>query len=452
MCDNNLVEGVDFNWTTTRTTFSVQWGLYCSKEAINTQISSVLYIGMFFGMVCSTAIFDQIGRKRGAFIGAVISMCSVGASAGAPNYTVLIICRIIAGFGQVIQFTGHICWILEFSPSSLRNLTTGLMLLSWSASYFLLIALSYIVHDWQYIYIGITATSATNLLPLIILPESPRFHLVRGMDKEAKKTLESLSRITGNYISMDKINLIHTARPQNFFGQIRDFKIYPTMLKETLINMFSWFFISVITHSYHYSWNKIGSNIYASYAFAAMGEVIVFLTTVPICNFLGRKNTAIFFLTFTVLGNLVAMINVKIYQEWTLEFIGSIVASMSITSVFSMMYLMTIERTPTSHSGMVLSLGSSMARLGAVAGPQLILLYEVITSRGLLAIYAGMALLSLSGILMLPDTTGKSIPEIPTAREAGKIGCCHDTINEKEEEENDTIYENPGATTNTVKT
>ena len=205
-------------------------------------------------------------------------------------------------------------------------------------------------------------------------------------------------------------------------------------------------------HSYQFSWSKIGSNIYVSYAFAAMGEVIVFLTTVPICNFLGRKNTMVYLLTSTIICNLVAMINVKIYKEWNLEFTGSILASMSINAAFSMMYLITIERTPTSHSGLVISLGNAMSRLGGIAGPQLILLYNVTTSRGPLAIYAGMALLSLSGILMLPDTTGKSIPEIPTAREAGKIGCCHDTIKEIEEEENDTIYENPGATTNTVKT
>ena len=448
MCDNNLVEGVDFNWTTTRTTFSVQWGLYCSKEAINTQISSVYFIGSLVGMLSLTAIYDQIGRKRGAWIGAVISMCSIGVSAVAPNYKVMILSRIITGFGQIIQSIGYFFWVLEFSPKSLRNFSTEMLLLSWSGSYFLLIALSYISHDWQYIYIGIAAINAISLLPLIILPDSPRFHLIRGMDKEAKKTLELLSRIAGNYISMDNITLIPTARPQNFFGQIKDFKIYPTMLKETLITMFTWFLISAVAHSYHFSWSKIGSNIYASYALAAMGETIILLSTVPICKLLGRKKTAIFYLTCTIVCNLVAMINVKIYKEWTLEFVASVVGSMSINGVYNMMYLMTIERAPSSHCGMILSLASAMARAGCFLGPQVNLLYGITTRRVPLGMYAGMALVSIFGILMLPNTTGMSIPETPTATQAGinSIINVDSKIKEEVGQEKGEIYKNPWAT------
>ena len=444
MCDNNLIIGDDFNWTATRKTYSMEWGLYCSNEVKNTMITSMFLVGCFIGMLASTAIYDTIGRKNGAIVGALIATVSVFMSALAPDYEVMLISRIAAGFGVAIQFTGFFCWVLEFCPESLRNLAVLFIMLGWAFSYLILIAISYFVHEWRHIYFSLAGMSAITLVPLVTLPESPRFHLVQGKDQEAKKTLELLANVAGSNISMEKIDLIYTIKTHSILEQIKDFKAYPIMLKETLVTMFTWCFMSLVMYGYHFSWGKLSNNIYIAYAAAASSEVIVPLATVPIVDYLGRKYAVIFFLISTITCNLVAMINYQFDENWSVELLASLIGSMAISGAFNLMYLMTIERAPTSHCGMIVSLGNGMARAGAIFSPQINLIYGITSRRVPLAIYAGIALLSLIGISMLSDTTGLSIPETPAQMrtQTNIVGIGDANTDKEKSAEKIIIYEN----------
>ena len=443
LCNNDLQEGTDFLWTSQHTTFAQQWGLFCENEAKLTLISSIYFIGSFLGMLTSTGIFDRFGRKRGALFGAVISFVSVGLSTIAPNYEVLLLLRLLAGYSQIVSYTGTYCWIMELTPKSYRNLVSGTVRLNFSVSYFTLIGIAYWLDNWRYMYAACTVINAICILPLIVLPESPRFHLIRGMEKEAKSTLQSFSRITeskSGQFDLSKINLVYEIRVQNFFQQVKDFKDYPIMLKETLIAMYSWFMLACVSYGYSFGWSKIGHNIYTSCTFDAIGQSIVFVSAVPICTVLGRKNTILFFLLGSMTCNLIAMINYRISEQWTVELIASMVGAMSTNGAFLMMYLFIIERAPTSHSGMIFSLGSGSARLGSFLSPQVNLLYGVTNRRVPLGLYAGLAFLSLLGICAMPDTTGKNIPETPADIERTKRG---DATGNDKAEINGTVIENP---------
>ena len=66
ICDNDLVAKIDFDWTTTKTTFTTDWDIYCKDEAKLSTMSGVYYGGAILGLLCSTGLFDRIGRKKGA--------------------------------------------------------------------------------------------------------------------------------------------------------------------------------------------------------------------------------------------------------------------------------------------------------------------------------------------------------------------------------------------------
>lgn len=445
MCDNDLKAKTDFNWTSSRTTYSTDWGFYCGQETKSSLVSSVYYIGCVAGMLSSTAIFDQVGRKRGALIGGVITAVSVVVTVFAPNFEVLLIFRIITGFGQIIHYIGSYCWVLELTPKSFRNLVSATWRLNWTASHFLLIGLSYLLLNWRHIFIAVAVISIVALVPLLVLPESPRFQLIRGMEKEAKKTLQSLSSISGNRISLDKINLIYEVRVQNYMEQVKDYMIYPTLRRDTILVVFSWFMIAIVTCGYVYTWAKIGDDIYTSYSIAVLGEAIAFIGSVPICNLFGRKRTMLFFIAGTIASNFVAMIDLKLSDSWSLEHIASVVGFMFTSSAFMLMYLIIIERFPTSHSGMVFSLANVGARSGCFLGPQVNLLYGVTSRRVPQALYAGVGALAFVGMAFIPDTTGKPIPQIPGDMEVNGCGKVRDGEKGMEETNNtDMVYKNPG--------
>ena len=416
ICDNDLVAGTDFKWTTRKTTFSTEWNIYCKDEAKLSAISSVYFVGAILGLLCSTAVFDRLGRKRGAVIGCGVAALATAASSAAPNYEVMLVLRVMSGFGLLINYTGTYCWIIEFVPTHFRDLVTGCFNLGWTFSSLILVLLGYLIDKWQYLYLAISGVSFLSLIMFFItpLPESPRFHLVRGMESEAKGTLVTVSKISGVHLNYDTLKLIYEDRVQNYWVQIKDFKKYPTMLKISLLCMSGWFLVSMITYAYVYGWSKIGSDIYTSYLFGALGGGIGYVLAVPTCRILGRKRATLFFFAMVVVMNAVAMLDVQLSDTWNIEFVASLLGNVAILAAFSMLYLYTGELSPTTHRGMVMCLSSSSARVGSFIGPYVSLLYGVTDRRVPLALFAGLSVCGCVVVMFLPDTTGKSIPETPS--------------------------------------
>ena len=415
MCNNNLISGSDFQWTSKTKSFSTQWGFYCKNEAKLSLFSSVHSIGTFLGAICSTGVYERIGRKKGAIVGSFITLIAVAASAVANNYYILLLLRIMYGFGMQVTYMGSYCWIVETAPTYLRNPISNLFALGWSAGIFALIGISYFIHDWHYVHAAVACVDAVAILPffLLPLPESPRFSLLKGKEEESKKTLKVLARLSGTNVSLDKVDLVYEEKDQSYVEQIKDFKSHPTMLKETLTGMIIWFIVSLIFYSYQYGWSKMGHGLHSIYSFSALGEAISFVIPVPCCRLLGRKKATIFFFGLIVVMNGLAMLNVKLADEWNLEHLASLIGSIGGGAAYNLMFLYTGELAPTSHRGMILCLSACCAEVGSFIGPYVNLLYGTTDRRVPLTLFAGLSVLAIVALCFLPDTTGRCVPETP---------------------------------------
>ena len=413
MCDNKLEALIDFNWTSKRTSFSMDWGFYCEKEGKLSVASSFFFIGAYLGLLCSTAIFDRIGRRNGAIFGSVIGAVATLVGTWIPSYEGLLALRVFQGYGQFINFTGVYCWVVEFAPSHLRNAISNILLICWAFGYLVIVLIGYLIPVWQYIFLGTGILNFLLIIPLVVYPPSPRFSLVRGQENDAKRTLQAFGSVCNNKISLDTVNLTFTSRKQNFWQQLKDFKNYPTMRKETLLCMVGWFIVAALFYGFSFGWSKISTNLYVSYLFAALGKVIAFASVIPVCNWLGRKKSMLFFLTCGILSNFLAMPDVKISESWSLEYVACLLGSIAISSAFAQIYLNTSELAPTSHRGMVMSLSSSSARVGSFMGTYINLLYDITDRKVPLAVIAGATVVCGAAIFFLSDTTGRRIAETP---------------------------------------
>jgi len=257
-----------------------------------------------------------------------------------------------------------------------------------------------------------------NVLCLLIffivpMPESARFYLIKGKEDEAKKTLMTMARISGSGVSLDNIHLVYDERVQNPLEQAKDFWKYPTMLKETLIGMWCWTMVSTIVYAYEFGWDKLGNDLYSSYAFFIIGDVIANLNVLVVCRYVGRKKATITYFTGVLIFNCIAMLDVPFNDDYDLQFVASILGSICAGSAFIMMYLFSSELAPTSHRGMIICSCSVAARFGSIAGPYILLLNTVTDRRVSLAIFSSLAILAGFAVLFLPDTHAKPVPETP---------------------------------------
>ena len=132
-------------------------------------------------------------------------------------------------------------------------------------------------------------------------------------------------------------------------------------------------------------------------------------------HYFGRRNALV--INFAGIGILffiaAATSSVHIAGTWTLDQVACLCSVLFISGTWSSLVLLSKELSPTSHRGMILCLCSAVARLGAIAGPYLALLYNTMDPRIVLSIFGGMAALSSFLAYFNSDSTGKPIPSTP---------------------------------------
>ena len=417
ICDNSLQPNVDFNWTIERTSYALEWGFICSEENKAANLKSVFFVGAFIGMILGTALFDKIGRKTTSLIVITLSAVSALATTFVTSYSVLLPLRIIHGIGAFATVTGVELLTVEFTPSNLRNLCQLVSSCYWTFGAFCIIGVSYGVKKWQHIYLVEGCILVVTALAVCLLPESPRFHLIKGKDKKARATFTKISKIFNTEETLEKAELVFEDYDQSYLDQVKDFKKYPLMLKNTLILMVSWLMISTISYGLLFSWGKLGADIYTSILFSSLGSFIAKGSGMIyfIIHYFGRKKAVVInfagvaFLFFLSIPSF----EVRITETWYLGHVACLCTLPFISGVWGSVTLLTKELSPTSHRGMIFCTVSAASRVGSFIGPYFALLYNIMDRRIVLAIYGGMAALSSFLAYLNSDSTDKPFPSTP---------------------------------------
>jgi MFS family permease len=418
MCSNEFEAGVDFIWEPKRSSFAVDFGIYCDTESQKSNINSFYFLGALAGLLGSSSLYDLFGRKKVTLAG---GLCAVSATVGmafARNLQTILGLRVLQGFGVLIAMTGRFVWSMEFTPLRLRNMANTLLAITWPGGAGLLILVSYLVSDWRFVSGILSAVCFLCYLQLLFCPESPRFFAYHNREEEALEILNKMAKFYKNP-PLPKNSLKSESnqgiKGEGFLKQIKAFYFYPAMLRRTLFLMVSWFIVSLFYYGLSFGWHKMSKNIFASQGFGSVSEVVACTVAFTLISTVGTKKTQMTaFLGIGVCFG-IAMADVTLSSTWKLQQVACLIAIVFIGTEFINVYLYTAELSPTSHRGMIMSLCSGAARIGSFIGPYLSHLYDVLDRRIVLAIFGGVGLLtSVATWFLLENSTGLNIPEIPS--------------------------------------
>ncbi|KAK0811554.1 hypothetical protein LTR02_007880 [Friedmanniomyces endolithicus] len=161
-------------------------------------ITAIYDIGCFFGAIAAFVVGDKLGRKKTVLLGTTIM--SVGAILQITTYSVaqMIVGRIIAGIGNGINTATAPPWQAETSKASWRGKLIVIELIlniaGFSLSNWVTFGFSFVPGPiaWrvplacQFIFIAVLYGTVPWL------PESPRWLVAKGRDKEAEQTLADI--------------------------------------------------------------------------------------------------------------------------------------------------------------------------------------------------------------------------------------------------------------------
>ncbi|GAA6020446.1 hypothetical protein JCM11491_000249 [Sporobolomyces phaffii] len=175
-------------------------GTYALSSGTNSLVTSILSAGTFVGALCAYPAGDFLGRRYGIIMFLCLFFIGVALQTAATQLATFVVGRVFAGLGV----GGTSCLVpmyqAEVAPKSIRG---GLVACyQWMITIGLLIA-AIVVNGTKdinsrasfQIPIGLQFIwGAILIIGLAILPESPRWLLLKGRDEKARRALSRVLR------------------------------------------------------------------------------------------------------------------------------------------------------------------------------------------------------------------------------------------------------------------
>lgn len=169
-----------------------------SQPTIEGLIVATSLIGATVITTFSGPVSDSLGRRPMLIISSVLYFLSGLVMLWAPNVYVLLLARLLDGFGIGLAVTLVPVYISETAPPEIRGLLNTLPQFTGSAgmflSYCMVFGLSLTDNPSWRMMLGVLSIPSMVYfaLALFYLPESPRWLVSKGKLKEAKKVLQQL--------------------------------------------------------------------------------------------------------------------------------------------------------------------------------------------------------------------------------------------------------------------
>ncbi|MEG3134387.1 sugar porter family MFS transporter [Rouxiella sp. T17] len=192
---------------------------------------SCIQLASLVGCLIAPKISDHFGRKRSLCVTAFIFAISIIGTALAHNFTTFILFRLFGGLAIGLACVISPIYLAELSPSRYRGRTTALYSICCVGGQSVVMLTNFFISKsmtsdalvdtgWRVILSSALVPCAALLVFIAFIPESPRWSVFKGRDKEAMNTLGKIS---------------NPEHAKTVFSEIKDsIKVDPTNLKGKL--------------------------------------------------------------------------------------------------------------------------------------------------------------------------------------------------------------------------
>lgn len=166
-------------------------------------VSNIL-LGSLVGCFIAPKLSDKFGRKKSLAITALLFTASVVGTAIAHNFFTFVAFRILGGLAIGLASVISPIYLAELSPSKFRGRTSALYAVCCVGGQSVVLLTNYFINKsmlpeamvdigWRYILATALVPCALFIFFIAFIPESPRWNVLKGKDKEALDTLSKIS-------------------------------------------------------------------------------------------------------------------------------------------------------------------------------------------------------------------------------------------------------------------
>ncbi|KAM9788651.1 solute carrier family 22 member 6-A [Neosynchiropus ocellatus] len=406
-------------WTFDRSEFVAttvsEWDLVCGLRPLKQMIQTIYMGGVLAGAIIYGGLSDRFGR-RSILIWSYLHMAVVGTiSAFAPSYTSYSAMRFLTGMAVSGIILNGVSLKMEWIPTKNRTLVGTLSSFFFTFGQMILAGLGYWLRDWRKLQLVVCAPFFLPFCYSWWYSESARWLVLRKRSDDALKSLHRVAKYNGQPEAAKKVTLevLHSHMHKEIEACRTTFTAVdllktPGMRRISVCLIVVWFSTSFAYYGLAMDLQKFGVSIYLMQIIFGAVDFPAKLMALGLLSYIGRRVTqalCLFMSALVIFANIFVPTDMQTLRT-TLACLGKAFTSSSFTTV----YLYTGELYPTVVRQTGMGLVSTMARIGSMAAPAVLILDEIFPALPSI-VYGGAAVFAAGFALFLPETLDMHLPE-----------------------------------------
>lgn len=392
-----------------------EWDLVCNLRPLK-QMSQTIYMGgVLGGAIIFGYLSDKFGR-RALLIWSYFQLAVLGTfSALAPSYLAYCTFRFLSGMAVSGVILNGVSLKVEWIPTKVRTLVGTLSSFFFTFGQFILAGVAYSLKDWRKLHVALCTPFFLFSAYSWWYSESARWLVLNGRSQEALNQIHRVARMNGKPEMVEKITL--EVLESHMHKEMKSAKTSytavdllrtPVMRRISICLVAVWFSTSFAYYGLTMDLQKFGVNIYLMQLIFGAVDFPAKLVSLAMLTFLGRRCTQV---TCLMMSAVVIFANIFISKEHqTVRTVLAVLGKGFTSSSFTCVYLYTGELYPTIIRQTGMGFTSTMARIGSMAAPAVLILDEVFPALPSI-VYGGSAVIAGIFALFLPETLNIPLPE-----------------------------------------
>ncbi|XP_059171465.1 organic cation transporter protein-like [Physella acuta] len=421
-------------------TVTGQLDLVCDDSTKRSHAAMVFYGGFLIGTFLLGTISDYFGRKICLYLSLTLVVIFGTGLVFTKSFIAFTVVNFFLGAAVPGMFPSAFVIGIELVAPAKRTYTASIIQLFFSTGVVILSGLAFLIRDWHYLLVAITAPLVLFYLMWCLIPESPRWQIQKGRYEKARQTVLQAAKVNKKEVPSEILDAVmpvdedeesialydleknerereKKAAEVKEKGRLIDVFKSPVLFVRTSIIFFNWFVISMTFYGLNFNiGNLVGASMFLNFFISGLVEFPAYLLPMFTVDRFGRKAVHFGMLISSGVACLGCVFSIIFASDYpwitiTLAMIGKFGAS----GAFSTVYMYSSEIFPTVIRNSALGMSSSWGRVGAMFAPYVAAMgakAEGELGRSVPLLVCG-CLVICAGMLscFLPETWGRKLPE-----------------------------------------
>ncbi|XP_033163443.1 carcinine transporter [Drosophila mauritiana] len=420
-------QGWEYNTSDVWSSIVIDFDLVCDRDIYPTIGLAALNTGGPVGVYLFGLLNDRGGRRLSYFVCLATLLAGSLMTSLSKDFWTWAGSRVIVGLTIPAVYQIPFIISLELVGENYRSFVTVMTCTFYTSGIMLLSGVTYLERDWVRLSYITSLPFYAYFLYMFVMPESPRWLLMRGRLEEALKILERMAKVNGReFPEAVHLKLEAQIRRDKLKKQkkkmanvgLADLCRTPNMRLKTILITLSWFANETVYLGLSYYGPALGTNQYVSFFLSAVVELPSYLCCWYFMDTWGRRWPLSLSM---ILGGVACVITVMLPDDAVDETLVLYLVSKALLSAsFLIIYPFAGELYPTQVRGIGIGASSYIGGLGLIGIPFITYLGKdnlklPLVIMGFLSMLGGM-----TG-LRLPETLHHRLPQtIEEGEEFGK--------------------------------